>query len=155
MGLEEPYGFNTQRLKHLNPRKMKWNQNCVCASQISTSFFGSWPFDHPNGSHQQPLKRSSTQTPKGSLGRTWTSSFLLRWTYMMRTWHAKILRAKMELRIGNVPPKSPTCQFLLDASNMLGFQTPKVRRYDWTPQKIYQSSIKPQQVSSWKTTGSL
>ncbi len=31
------------------------------------------PFDHPNGGHQQPLKRSPIKTPKfRSLGRTWT-----------------------------------------------------------------------------------
>ena len=30
---------------------------------------GKWPLDHPNGGHQQPLKRSRIKPPKGSLGR--------------------------------------------------------------------------------------
>ena len=32
-----------------------------------------WSFDHPNGGHQQTLKRSRIKPPKGSLGRTWIS----------------------------------------------------------------------------------
>ena len=165
MGLEEPYGFNAERLKHLNPRKMKWNQNCVCASQISTSFFGSWLFDHPNGSHQQPLKRSCIQTPKGSLGRTWTSSFFwdehIWWGHDMRKycgrkWNYGLVMFHQSVTYVSIPigciqhvrlPNTEGEEVWLDPQKIYHPNTVHLRRYDWKQRVWSQPHIHQRQNS--------